>query len=312
MQDTGMVQKDAPAMTTKPLQVGSPAAAAGGSPDTTNTGGTNPSAATTPTPSQAPNQTSMDALLNYLNTTPGTAPGADVLAAAQYYDPNASIYNGGYNDNGDAQYGLQFDYSKLPGALPGSSLGPTNTHGITGESQNPGFGAVTQNTTMYNPALTVDSSAYGKVTPYANINNDTTDGLFGTLGKVMPGVVMAALAAAGGMAGGAALSGFGSIGSTLGSSLGRMVPGELASMGSGNGGSFNPMALLPALGGALGLPSWAGSAIGAGLNISQGGSPLAAILSLIGGQAGIPGGSTLGNILGNAIDPSRPRNPRGG
>jgi hypothetical protein len=256
----------------------------------------------------------MDALLNYLNTTPGTAPSADVLAAAQYYDPNASVYGGGYGDNGDQQYGLQLDYSKIPGMTPGSNIGPINTHGITGESFSPNFGAVTQNTTLYNPALTMDSSVYGKVTPYDNINNNTSssDGIMGFLGSVMPAVTMAALAAAGGMAGGAALGGFGSIGSTLGSSLGRMVPGELASMSSGNGGSFNPMALLPALGGALGLPSWAGSAIGAGLNISQGGSPMAAILSLIGGQAGIPGGSTLGNILGNAIDPSRPRNSRGG
>jgi len=36
-------------------------------------------------------------------------------------------------------------------------------------------------------------------------------------------------------------------------------------------------------------------------NIDRGGNPLAAVLSLAGGATGIPGGSTIGNVAGNAI-----------
>src|SRR5512135_211513 len=155
----------------------------------------------------APTQEQLRAALNYLNTSYGTAPSDAVLNTLRYYDPNASVTSSSGGDSGTV-YGLNLDYSKLPGFSSGTNLGPSSAGTGTGSSYNPGYQTVNPDMKLNNPQSVLNGTPYGTVTQNSNISDNTT-GLFRVLDKVIPYAVDAMLLYGGAQAAGSLLGGAG-------------------------------------------------------------------------------------------------------
>ncbi|MDE2022534.1 MAG: hypothetical protein KGI71_06525 [Patescibacteria group bacterium] len=298
---------DKAAMLSKVASVTQPLAS-GSTGDAVTTAGAStspPPTSTTPAPTQIPywGYYMGESAFNVDPST--TAPGQQFLAALQKYNPGASFVNTAGSDVSTPQWTLQgLDTSKIPGYtsagirqagglvdMNAGDYAPQNydfQNWSSGDPwsqyvKNPMYGGNFRGQ-LYNPSAVGNAgAALGQVT-FGNNVKPPDPSWIDTIGSMLP--MLASFV----------------------NPLAGMMIGGIQSAGSAmSGGKFNFASLLPAVMGAAGLPSWMSGAAGAGLNIAQGGSPLAAILSMAGGASGIPLGSTLGNIIGNQIDPRKPR-----
>lgn len=295
----------------KPLQVMAPASNSANGAVTTSGAATAglpqdaASSSTTPAPTQIPYWGYYMGESSFNVDPSTTVPGQQFLAALQQYNPGASFVNTAGSDVSNPQWTLQgLDASKIPGyTSPGieqagglvdlnqGDYAPQNydfQNWTSGDpwsqySKNPLYGGNFRGQLFDPNAVGTAGPALGNVT-FGNNVKPVSGGIIDTIGQILPMIMSFVNPMAGMMIGGLQ-----SVGSVM------------------SGGKFNFASLLPAIMGAAGMPSWMGQAAGAGLNVAQGGSPLAAILSMAGGASGIPMGSTLGNIIGNQIDPQKPR-----
>jgi len=158
-----------------------------------------------------------------------------------------------------AGVGFNVDYSKLPK----TSLG-TSVQGWSPTPYQPGSNG--DPSKLFNSKAVINDPNYGWITRTANVNNASGD-VLDRYGGAIPYAIMAGLGA-----------GFGAL-TPLSGMLGQAF-NQAGNVIEGN--KFNPLTLLGIGLGGLGVPSWATTLGGLGMNAARGGgiNPITALLTL--------------------------------